>query len=96
MVCPSVLWPGSQDRLSSLKQRIFLMLVQHLGAELWLLLLGLHLFPPSALGLHPGDETEQRSSKDGGDSCQVEGHVVAAQSVPEETCNQQRSSRNPS
>lgn len=71
------------------------MLLQHLGAEFRVLLLGRCRFPPFAFGLHPGDETEQRSSNDGGDSCQVEGHVVAAQSVPEETCNQQQSGRNP-
>lgn len=93
-VCPSVLWPFSQDTLSSLKLRVFLLLLQHLGAELWILLLGLHLFPPSVLGLHPRDEAEQHSSNNGGNSCQVEGHIVAAQSVPEETCNQKLSGRN--
>lgn len=90
---PSVLWPVSQDRLSSLKLWTFLLLLQHLGADLCLLLQGFRLFIPSTLGLHPGDETEQGSSKDGGDSCQVESHIIAAQSVPEETCNQEESRR---
>lgn len=95
-VCPSVLQPVSQGRLSSLKLGVFLMLLQHPGADLWFLLQGLHLFIPSALHLHPGDETEQGSSEEGGDSCQVEGHIIGAQPVPEETCNRQQSSGNTS
>lgn len=57
----------------------------HLLGDGRVLAQGRLLLPPSAPGLHPRYQTEQGSSKDWGDACQVEGHVVAAQSVPQET-----------
>lgn len=82
--CPSVLRPVSQDRLPRLDLRVLLLLLQHLGSELRLLVQSLRLLAPLALGLHPGDETEEGPPEEGGDPCQVEGHVIAAQPVPEE------------
>lgn len=65
----------------------------HLLGDGWFLAQGRLLLPPFAPGLHPRYQTEQGSSEDWGDACQVEGHVVAAQSVPQETWERKKQGR---
>lgn len=59
-------------------------MLYHLLGDVLLLAEGLLFLFPLAPGLHPGYQTQHGSSDDRGDTCQVEGHVVAAQSVPQE------------
>lgn len=81
-----------EDRLSSFALRVSLRLLMlyHLLADFWVPAQGRLLLPPLAPGLHPRYQAEQGSSDDWRDACQVEGHVVAAQSVPQETCDQRQ------
>lgn len=81
-----------EDRLSSFALCVSLRLIvlQHLLADVWAPAQGLLLLLSLAPGLHPGYQTEQGSPEDRGDACQVEGHVIGAQSVPQETCDQRQ------
>lgn len=69
---------------------LLLLLPYHLLLHLWVLLKGLCLFPSLASGLHPGNKTQHGAPDHGRDACQVEGHIIAAQTVPEEACKHQR------
>lgn len=82
-----------EDRLSgfALCFSLSLLMLYHLLAGYLVLAQGL-LLPPLAPGLHPRYQTEHGSAEDWGDACQVEGHVVAAKSVPQETCKQTKKS----
>lgn len=62
-----------------------LLVLYHLLGDDRVLAQGRLLLPPLASGLHPRYQTEQGSSEDWGEARQVEGHIVAAQSVPQET-----------
>ena len=64
--------------------RLRLLRLHHPLSDILLFVQGLLLLPPLAPGLHPGYQTQHGPSNDGGDTCQVEGHVVASQSVPQE------------
>lgn len=81
-----------EDRLSGFAQRVSLSLLvlYHFLGDVLLLAQGRLLLSPLAPGLHPGYQAEHSSANDRGDARQVEGHVVAAQSVPQEACKQRR------
>lgn len=85
----------SEDRLARFALDIALrrLLLQHLLVDLRVTLQGLLLLLLLASGLHPGDQTEHRSSDDRGDARQVESHVVTAQSVPQESCQHTQTRR---
>ena len=78
-----------EDRLSRFTQPVslsFLALFHHLLCDALVLAQHRLLLCPLAPRLHPRDQAQHGSSDERGDSCEVEGHVVAAQSVPQEAC----------
>lgn len=91
LCCVAEQW-SLEDWLSGLLlavdlHRLMLLLLYHLLLHPWVPLKGLLSL---ASRLHPGDETQHAPPNHGRDARQVEGHIVAAQPVPEEACNHQR------